>query len=71
MTEEQTQDQYKRWKEVSVEKAEYVIVLRAASSDTSVTFYMNKEDMLWAMKNSWFDPKDAIIAKVLPWEITI
>ena len=57
-----------RNREVSQAKARFVIILRANSYDTSVIFYENEEDALWAMKNSWFDSREAIIAQLCDWD---
>lgn len=58
-----------KWREVNQEDAEYVIIFRAGGYDTSAYFYKNIRDVKWALKNSWFDPKEATVAKLLHWEV--
>ncbi len=58
-------------KEVKKEQATHAIILRAQSYDTAVCFYATLDDALWAMGASWFDPKDAILTKILPWKFTV
>lgn len=71
MTPEQQKDQYEKWKEVPQEEGQYAVILRPGSNDTNVMFYMNQEDMLWAMRNSWFEPNQAMLVKVLQWDFNL
>ena len=54
-----------KYKEVEKEDAVYGVILRAGGYDESTCFYKNLEDLEWAMKNSWFDPRDATPVKLL------
>lgn len=54
-----------KWREVTQDEAEYGVVIRVGSYDTSVCFYKSKEDLDWALKNSWFDPREATPVKIL------
>lgn len=60
-----------KWKEVKKEKAKYGVILRSDSYDTSACFYASLEDLEWAMKNSWFDPREATPIKILTMDIKI
>lgn len=62
---EAQQKEYERFREVPCEEAKYVIVLRPKSYDTSVCFYKSKEDVEWALQNSWFDEKVPLVAKLI------
>lgn len=59
------------WKEVPLEEAEYAVILRAGSSETGVYFYATKEDLEWALGNSWFNYSESTPVKLLKKEITI
>tara|TARA_R110000868_G_scaffold271022_3_gene530495 strand:- start:8320 stop:8547 length:228 start_codon:yes stop_codon:yes gene_type:complete len=54
-----------KWKEVEAGKAKYGVILRAGGYETSAYFYESLEDLEWAMKNSWFDPREATAVKLL------
>ena len=64
-----TNKQYKYmaqdYREVEPSMAEYGVILRAGSSDCSAYFYKSKEDMDWALRNSWFRFEDATPIKLL------
>lgn len=62
---------YENYREVKVEEAEYGVILRPGSSNISAHFYKSKEDLEWALANSWFDYKEAIAVKILKKEISI
>ena len=70
MTEEQ-QKEYERFREVPQEEAEYMVVLRSKSYDTNVCFYKSKEDVEWALQNSWFDEKTPLVAKIIKIKVEV
>lgn len=57
-----------KYKETTREKANYAIIYRPVSSDTTVIYYETLEAVKWALKNSWFDPKEALPVKLLEWK---
>lgn len=60
-----------KWREVEKEEAKYGVILRAGSYDTSVYFYASKEDLEWAMNNSWFDSREAIPFQIIEHSIEL
>lgn len=68
---EAQQKEYERFREVPMEEASYLVVLRPKSYDTSVLFYKSKEDLEWALKNSWFDEKVPLVAKLIDIKVEV
>lgn len=68
MPEKKEKDQ---WREVDEKDAKYIIILHAGGSECSTLFYESLEDALWAIKNSWFDPKNIFLTQVINWGVSV